>query len=83
LYEEIAYDNDPSARKKLSVEMSTAFAALFLRFAGMEGSGLTVERAREIGRGMVGDVERGERWVMMDFWGVCWEESGVSEGGRR
>jgi hypothetical protein len=70
LHEEIPYDNDPSTRKELSVEMNTAYAALFLRFARMEGSALTLEEGKEIGRGMVGDAERGERWLRMDFWGA-------------
>lgn len=62
----ISTDNDPSTRRDFSVELTTAFEAIFKRMVAIEGSDLTVEEVVALSKGMLAEVEGGKAYLRMD-----------------
>jgi hypothetical protein len=60
-------DCDASTRTELTVEMTTAFQPLFVRYAQMDGSGITVAEAVKVGERMQKEAKQGKAYLRFDF----------------
>jgi hypothetical protein len=61
------WNADKKTRKDLSVEVTSAFQFLFMKYAGMDGSEMTMEQGLEIGEKMLREAELGEAYLRLDF----------------
>ena len=60
-------DGEKELRVEFSSEVSRGFSELFVKYARMEGSGMTVEEAVEIGKMMKREADLGEAYLRMNF----------------
>jgi hypothetical protein len=55
--------NDPSTRKDFSIELTTAFEAIFKRMATLEETGMMAEEAITLWVGMLREAEGGKAYL--------------------
>jgi hypothetical protein len=66
-YDLISSDNDPSTRRDFSIELTTAFQSIFMKFANKDGSGMSVEEALALREGMIEESEKGKAYLRFEF----------------
>jgi hypothetical protein len=61
------WNADQKTREELSVEVASALQFLFVKYADMDGSSVTVEQGLEVGARMLTEAGAGGAYLRLDF----------------